>query len=157
MSFSLDIFVEKNELKRLGIEETKFEWGGELYSQEPKQYFNNSGLDFQEFLDVEYYKKYHSSVLENDLNLDDYLAIRLMGSDALDLEVLVNTDVESIKELELMKFLSKIVELESFAIFVLRDEEYVDKRIRVSSQMELLKVVSENLSWNSPQGMLITR
>ena len=92
-------YICRKKLKRLGIEETKFEWGGELYSQEPKQYFNKSGLDFQEFLDVEYYKKYHSNVLEYDLDLDDYIAIRLMGSDALRLEVLVNTDVESIKSL----------------------------------------------------------
>ena len=56
-----------------------------------------------------------------------------------------------------MKLFSKVVELESFAIFVLRDEEYVDKRVRVNSQVELLKVISESLSWNNPQGILIIR
>lgn len=55
-----------------------------------------------------------------------------------------------------MIFLTELIKLEKFAILLIRDEESVDKKYKISRKEELQTIIYESLSWDNPKGVIIT-
>jgi len=131
--------------------------GGEFFSQEPRKYKNNSGLVFEEFSDLNYYKEYYGRFLENDLEIDKYISLRLLGTHVFDLELILNKSNADISNNGIILLLQDLCRLDSFAIFFIRDEECIDIRKKVDTEDELINVICSSLNWESPKGVLLTK
>lgn len=157
MDFTLDILLPENELNKLNIKEVLFEWGEEEFSQDPPIYKDDTGLEFKQVQDLGYYKRYYQKYIEDDLNVYKYTSLRLSGTHIFDLELIINNKNQDITGNIIFKFLEKMFKLKTFAIFLIRDEEEIDKRYRVNMKDELIDIFCRCLKWESIEGALITK
>lgn len=157
MDFHMDILIKRCDLSKLRLSEDFIDWGGELLSQEPPKYSNESKLIFEQFMDLEYYKKFYGKYLGNDFDVDSYLALHLLGSHIFELELEINNNGSNIANNDLILFLTELSKLNSYALFFVRDEEYIDKRYDVVKNEELLDIICQSLNWASPEGVLIIK
>ena len=157
MDFTLDILLLKNELYKLNIKEFLFEWGGEKFSQDPPIYKDDTGLEFKEIQDLDYYTRCYKKYIEDDLNINQYISLTLCGDYISDLEFLINKKNSNSNADIILKFLEKVFELSTFAVFLIRDEEEIDSRYRIKTKDEFLNVFCNCLKWESPEGALITK
>ena len=58
---------------------------------------------------------------------------------------------------KIMLFLNELSDLECFMIFLIRDEEEIDKRYEVHSKEELIKRICSCLLWTAPEGVLLIK
>lgn len=131
--------------------------GGEFLSQIPPKYKNKLGLVFEEFVNPNDYINYYSSFFENDFDIDKYIILRLLGTHIFDLELIVNNSGSDISKNVVISFLHELADLKSFAIFFIRDEEYIEIRKKVNTEDEIIKIIYNSLNWDSPNGVLITK
>lgn len=157
MDFTLDVLLLKKELYKLNIKEFLFEWGGEKFSQDPPIYKDDTGLEFKEIQDLGYYTRCYKKYIEDDLNVNQYISLTLCGDYISDLEFLINKKNSNSNADIILKFLEKLFELSTFAVFLIRDEEEIDSRYRIKTKDEFLNVFCNCLKWESPEGALITK
>jgi len=156
MDFQLDILISKDDICKVDLSEQMVGWGEETFHQDPPKYEYDTKLVFEQFNNLEYYKKYYREYLEDDLDIDNYIALRLLGEDILDLELLINNS-QNISNNPAVLFLHELYKIESFALFLIRDEEYIDERCRINNDNDLIELVCNSLKWESPKGALITK
>lgn len=157
MEFTIDLLISKSDISKVGLSEMLIEWGGEFLSQIPPKYKNKLGLVFEEFVNPNDYINYYSCFLENDFDIDKYIILRLLGTHIFDLGLIVNNSCSDISKNVVISFLHELAELKSFAIFFIRDEEYIDIRKKVNTEDEIIKIICSSLNWDSPKGVLITK
>lgn len=150
MDYILDILLPKNELSKINLSELLVEWGGKKFSQNPPRYTNNSKLFFTEYMDKEYYKRF----LGNQYPMDKFIALHLDES-LLDLELSINKKGDFLDN-QIMLFLAELLQLEIFVILLIRDEECLDEKYKISSKEELQTIIYDSLSWSNPKGVVIT-
>lgn len=155
MDISFDLLINEKDLSKLNLSEFLLEWGGEFFHQEPPQYRLNTDFVFERFLDIDYYRKYHKKIIGDDFKIDEYLPLRLCGKHMIELENIVNNN-EEIEKSCIIDFLHKVSMLDTYAIILLREEEYLDERYRVKTEKELIEAVCSCLNWDDPKGALIT-
>ena len=151
MSFLLDIVIPKDEMNKVGLEEQLIEWGGAKFSQEPPKYIGNKELVFEELTNL----KYHCGLLGNDLDAEKYSALIFKGKELSELEFLVNSRTENLRNNQLFVFLESLITLSSFYIFLLREDEIIKERYAIERQEELRTVLCESLSWDTMKDILI--
>ena len=127
MDYILDILLPKSEMSKINLSEVLVEWGGEEFSQSPPRYTNKSKLFFTEYTDKEYYKRF----LGNQYPNDKFVALHLEGT-LLDLELSINNKGDFLNN-EVMLFLIELLKLETFIILLIRDEEWIDEKYKISS------------------------
>ncbi len=157
MDFSFDVLLKPEDLSTVNISESLVEWGGEVFSHEPKKYTYKSTLVFEEFSDIEYYKNHHKDIIQNDFDIDQYIPFRLLGDGMLQLEKIVNCNKDELHNNDIIRFLIDISSLNTFGLFLLREEEWIDKRYRISTKEQLIEIVSNCLKWVSVEGVFITK
>lgn len=157
MDFMLDILLPENELNKLEIKEFLFEWGGEKFSQDPPIYKNDTGLEFKQIQDLGYYQRCFQKYIEEDLDIHKYISLTLCGDYVSDLELAINKKNKSLKANIIIKFLEKLSQLENFVVFLIRDEEEIDKMYRIRTKEEFLNTLCNCLKWESPEGAVITK
>lgn len=150
MDYILDILIPKNGMSKINLSELLIEWGGKEFPQYPPRYTNNSKLFFTEYTDKKYYKRF----LGNQYPIDKLIALHLEGT-LLDLELSINNK-EDFFDNEVTLFLTELLKLETFAILIIRDEEWVDEKHKISSKEELQSILYNSLSWSNPKGVVIT-
>lgn len=157
MYFELDVLIKENELSKLKLPEIFAEWGGELFSQEPPKYIYNSKLIFERVMDIEHYQRYYKKFIDDDWNLNSYISLKLLGyvSHFNELGSLINKKDQGFSNNEVVLFLLDLLKLDTFAIFLIRDEEYIDKKYVISQEQELIDIITKSLNWSSPKGVLI--
>lgn len=155
MNFIFDVLIPKSEFGKLNLSELLIEWGGEFFSQEPPKYENKSKLVFHQVMDMSYYQ----SFIEKDFDVNSYVALNLEGKQLSDLEFLVNSNKEQdILCNEVTSFLNVLFNtLDSFIVFLFRDEEFIDNRYRINNQNELIWRICNSLNWSSPEGVLVRK
>lgn len=153
MDFTLDIIIPKLEINKLDLTEYLIEWGGTLFSQEPPRYKSSSNLIFEQFVDL----KYYSNLLGDELNVENYIALGLKGEHLLDLKFIVNTQMEKIKNNPLLIFLTELLRLNQFYIFLLRDDEGIGKKYEVDKKEELIEIICNSLKYSTAEDVLITK
>ncbi len=152
MDYILDILISKDDINQLNLSESLIEWGGELLSQDPPKYSNNSKLSFEEYKDIQYYERFIGS----NFDIENCIALHLEGMHLLDLELLINNKSQEIVSTELISFLVDLLKLDVFAILLIRDEECIDKKYKINKKEELVDVICNSLNWSNPEGVLIT-
>lgn len=158
MVFDFIVLIRKEDIKKIEISEAFVEWGGERFSQDPPQYmYHNSSLFFHKFLSIDYYKKYFKKIIGIDLKIDEYVPLLLLGNHMSDIEKLINTNDLELLNHEIFKFFKDLCELDEFAIFFEREEEYIDKRYYIKTTEELVNIFCNCLIWDCPEGALITK
>ena len=105
---------------------------------------------FTESTDKEYYRK----LIGNYKDIDDLLVLHFDDA-LLDLEFAVNREGD-VWNNKIMIFLSQMLELETFIILLIRDEEEIDEFYKIRSKDELESLLCNSLSWETPKGILIT-
>ena len=150
MDYILDILLPKNELSKINLSELLVEWGGKKFSQNPPRYTNNSKLFFTEYIDKEYYRRF----LGSQYPMDKFIALHLDES-LLDLELSINKKGDFLDN-QIMLFLAELLQLEIFVILLIRDEECLDEKYKISSKKELQTIIYDSLSWSNPKGVVIT-
>lgn len=151
MGFILDVLIPKDQNDKVGLSEVLVEWGGERFSEEVPKFLFDSTVPFRQNKDLEYFQEILGE------KLDNYIALTLQGKELMDLEFLVNNKSDAIKENVLIRFLEKLLELDSFYIVLLKDEEEIDGRYQVRNRKELWEIISRSLDWKSPKGAIITK
>ena len=149
MDYILDILLPKSEMSKINLSEVLVEWGGEKFSQNPPRYTNKSKLFFTEYTDKEYYKRF----LGNQYPIDKFVALHLEGT-LLDLELSINNKGDFLNN-EVMLFLIELLKLETFIILIIRDEEWIDEKYKISRKEELQTIIYDSLSWSNPKRILI--
>lgn len=157
MDFTLDLLIRKCDIGKLKLSESLVEWGGESFSQEPPKYTSDSELVFEQFLNLNYYKSYYSKIIGNDLETDNYMALRLLGTHIFDLELLINNDRVDLSNNKVMVFLYDLFILDAFSLFLIRDEECVDIRYRINTEKELHDIICNSLNRTDPKGVFIIK
>lgn len=150
MDYILDILLPKNDISKINLSELLVEWGEEVYSQDPPKYTNNSKLFFVEYTDKEYYKRY----LGDQYSINQFIALHFESS-LLDLELAINDKGDFLNN-EITLFLTELLKLESFVILLIRDEEWIDEKHKISDKDELQTIIYDSLSWTKPKGVIIT-
>lgn len=153
MDFIFDLLIRKDDITKVGLSESLIEWGGEIFSQEPEKYKNNLGLVFEKVIDLNYYKKF----VENDLEIEPYVALHLLGTHIFDLEWILNKTNSDRSNNRIILFLHELFKLDSFTIFFIRDGEDIDIRKKVTSENDLINTICSSLNWESPKGVIITK
>lgn len=151
MDFTLDIIIAKNEIKKLNLNKKIAEWGGEIFSLDPPEYISDSNLVFEQFKDLSYYNKF----LEEELDKDRYIAFILKGESLLDLEFLINREKEKLSNNKIFEFLEKVIKLDEFFIFLIREDEVVKKTYEISEKEKLANILCNSLNWSTPEDILI--
>lgn len=152
MDYILDILIEKKQIGKLHLLESLAEWGGEQFSRNPPQYTKYSTLLFEEYLEKDYFEEY----LEKDYFSKEFVALHFKGS-LLDLEISVNHKAKKFYDNEIILFLTDLFMLKQFAIFLIREEEYIDEKYEICDKKELYNIILNSLDWTNPKGVLITR
>jgi hypothetical protein len=75
----------------------------------------------------------------------------------MDLEFIVNNHSHAISKNELVLFLGKLSNLNSFLIFFIRDEENIDNSYKIHTKGELIDKICECLLWSSPKGAVFIK
>lgn len=153
MDFTLDIVIPKAEICKVNLKEQLIEWGEESFSQNPRRYKTHSNLIFEEILDT----KYYCNLIGSTLNMQSYIALSLQRKQLLEMEYIINQQREKIKDNELFIFLKKLVLLDSFYVFLLQDDEGIEKHYVVKGKEDLAQKICSSLDWSKPCGILLTK
>lgn len=150
MDYILDILLPKSEISKINLSEILVEWGARKFSQNPPRYTNKSKLLFTEYADKEYYRRF----LGDQYPIGKLVALHLEGT-LLDLVLSINNKEDFLNN-EMMLFLVGLLKLETFIILIIRDEEWVDEKYKISSKEELQTILYNSLSWSNPKGVIIS-
>lgn len=151
MRFLLDIVIPKDEMEKVELKEQLIEWGGDIFSQEPAKYIGRENLVFEELTNLNYYNR----LLGYSIDAKKYSALIFKGEELSELEYLVNSKSEDMRNNPLFVFLERLITVSSFYIFLLREDEVIKERYLIESGDEFRKVLCESLSWNTPKDILI--
>lgn len=152
MSFILDILLSKSSFNKMHLTEVLVTWGEESFSQTPRKYEYKSTLIFHENTDINYYKKIWGESVNN------CTVLTLEGQHLSELEYFVNSEKQEQANNVIIEFLSELYNTGvSFSILLLRDEECIDNKYIINNMNELINVFCNSLSWNSPEGVVITK
>lgn len=157
MLFSLEILIKEEDFQKVKISEVLVEWGGKKYHQDPPRYTYDSLLDLDVFPDLNYYKKYFSHIIEDDFNIYEFKAFCLLGNNMVDVERLAYFDSPDLYNHNVFKLLNDVCALDKYAIFMQCDEEYLEKRYRVTSKDNLIDIFCNVLKSDTFKGALITK
>lgn len=153
MDFALDIVIPKAGVWKVNLKEQLIEWGGESFSQNPRRYKTDSNLIFEEILDT----KYYCNLIGSTLNMQSYIALSLQRKQLLEMEYIINQQREKIKDNELLIFLKTLVLLDNFYVFLLQDDEGIEKHYVVKGKEDLTQKICSSLDWSTPCGVLLTK
>lgn len=146
MDYVLDIIIPKKEVETVKLNEKLLEWGDSVYSCEPPQYISDSDIIFEQIEDVQYFNKIIGEELANDT-----IVLHLKSDIFFDLEYAVNNDESILEENILLDFLNKLIKLSQFYILMVREDENVKERYRISTKEEISIRLSDSLRWSNPK------
>lgn len=150
MDYILDIIIPKRELETVKLKEKLIEWGDRVYSCEPSQYVTDSDIIFEKIDDIRYFNKIIGGELENDT-----IVLHLKSDILFDLEYAVNNDESILEENILLNFLNKLIKLSQFYILMIREDENVKERYRITTKEEICVRLSDSLRWSDPKDILL--
>ena len=154
MDLILDILIPKNKLDRLKLTELFVEWGDEKFSQDPKRYRFQSTVLFYENNEISYYQ----DIIEDELDIYDYIALTLDGKSLSELENMVNNKEFRKDRNELISlFYEMYNSLNTFAIIKFLNEEYIDNKYIVTNADDAIDIFIDSLKWDSPKGIVIIK
>lgn len=150
MDYILDIIIPKKEIGVVKLSEKLVTWGDSVYSRTPPQYITDSGIVFEQIEDTEYYSKLLGEKLTKDtivLNLKSHLLFEL--------EYAINNDKNTLEKNELLSFLSELFNLSEFYILLVREDEKVKERYRITFKEEIRVRLADSLKWSEPKDVLL--
>ena len=150
MDYVLDIISPKKEIETVKLNEKLIEWGGNTYSCEPPQYVTDTDITFDQIENVQYFNKIIGGEPKNDT-----IVLHLKKDILFDLEYVINNDESTLEENKLFKFLNELIKLSEFYILMIREDENVKERYRISTEEEIRARLSDSLRWSDPKDVLI--
>lgn len=154
MDLILDILIPQKDIAKLSVEELFVEWGGEIFSQDPKKFKYKTSLFFQEHINIKYYEK----ILESKLT-HDFIALTLQGECLYNLEIMVNSSKNCTKEdSELISFIYELYKvIDNFYIILLLNEDQIDEQYNIGNADDATKIFINSLNWETPKGIIISK
>ncbi|MBR1702440.1 MAG: hypothetical protein IJ716_10860 [Lachnospiraceae bacterium] len=151
MDYELSIIVPKDELEQTGLSVIVHEWGGSSFSCDPPQYMTKGGMIFEQE-DIGHYVRSENIVADHN-----FVALYLKnGADMLhQLEWSINHQRTEPDRNHLLDFLTGLLELSQFYIYLVREDETVKRKYKVSDWDEMTHIISVCLNWDAPKDVLI--
>lgn len=150
MDYVLDIVIPRKELETVKLNERLIEWGDGIYSCDPPQYISDPGIIFEQIEDVQYFNK----IIGEELTADS-IVLHLKSDILSDLEYAVNNHGSVSEENALLNFLNRLTGLSQFYLLMVREDEKVKERYRISSEEEIRIRLSDSLKWSDPKDVLL--
>lgn len=110
----------------------------------------DTNIIFEQIEDVQYFNKMIGKELKNDT-----IVLHLKSSILLDLEYAVNHDKSILEEDVLLTFLKRLIKLSEFYILMIREDENIKERYRISTKEEISVRLSDSLRWSNPKDILV--
>ena len=151
MEYILDIVIPKEEINKIDLQEQLVSWGEEIFSRDPRKFVSGSNLVFEQAEDLEYY----SRLLNENLDADKYIALCLKDKSLYDLDFIVNTKKNELNNNGLVNFLSELIPLREFYIFLLREDEPIKQKSAVKNKNELIALLCDSMEWSNQKDILI--
>jgi len=154
MDYMFCVLIPKSDLIKTNLVEILAEWGGEVFSQNPRKYKFESKMVFREIADMNYYQR----IIGSELNVYDWTALYLEGNIIKSLEWVVNNQEIKIKENELITFIYELYKsMDTFCIINEIEDECIDKKYFVTNENEAVDIFIDSLRWTSPKGIAIIK
>lgn len=153
MFYFLDIIIPKREINKTSLREQFASWGNEYYSYTPQRYYSSSNLFFEKVNDLRYF----SRLLKKDLDSDQYIALCLKNNAVSELDYIINNSPTELKHNDLVCFITELITLSEFYVFLLRDDEGIKRRYTVKNKTEIITSLYNSLQWTNPLDILITK
>ena len=150
MDYMLDIIIPREELKKISLIEVLREWGGEMYSSTPAMYVTDSNIEFMEVTDLSYY----NYIIDLNIN-NEFIALHLKSDILYDFELFANNQIRQAGHNALLIFLKSLFELSKFYILLIREDELIKMKYRISNLKELECLLLNSVNWISPTDVLL--
>ena len=150
MDYMLDIIIPKSEIEKSGLSEVLREWGGVMYSSTPAVYVTDSNIEFIEVTNLSYY----SRLLDSKIS-DDLIALHLKSDILHDFECFANNQITQADENTLITFFKCLFGLSKFYILLIREDELIKGKYRISNVDELESILVNSVKWSSPADVLL--
>ena len=150
MDYVLDIIIPKKEVETVKLNEKLIEWGNNIYSCDPPQYVTDTDIIFEQIKDVQYFNQIIGEKLKNDT-----IVLHLKSDILLELEYSVNNNELLLEKNILLNFLNRLIGLSEFYILMVREDENVKERYRISAKEEISVRLSDSLRWSNPKDILL--
>jgi len=150
MDYMLDIIIPRGELKKIGLLEVLREWGGEMYSSTPAMYVTDSNIEFMEVTDLSYYNRILNLKINKEL-----IGLHLISDILYDFELFANNQLRQTDDNTLLYFLKSLFGLSKFYILLIREDELVKEKHRISNLEEFESVVLNSVNCFSPTDVLL--
>ena len=150
MDYMLDIIIPRGELKKIRLLEVLREWGGEMYSSTPAMYVTDSNIEFMEVTDLSYYNRILNLKINKEL-----IGMHLTSDILYDFELFANNQLRQTDDNALLNFLKSLFGLSKFYILLIREDELIKEKYRISNLEELESVLLNSVNWFSPTDVLL--
>ena len=150
MYFELDIIIPEDETEIIGLFEKKYSWDNEYISCDPPRFITDKGIIFEK-TDLNHFEKYLG-----DFNKKEYIALHFTGNIFNDLGYSVNNSIDIMSN-NLIVFLSGLLSLSMFYIFLVREDENVKERYRISNKEDIAMIISKCFNLDNPDDVLMYR
>jgi hypothetical protein len=154
MDYRFSVLIPKNNLIKTNMVEIMGEWGGEMFSRNPREFKYDLELNFREIIDLDYFKGF----IENEFNLCNSAALYLDGNDIQILEFIVNKQEHKIYDNKIIKLIYELYKnLDEFCIINEIEDEYIEQKYVITDVKEAIDIFIDSLNWNSPRGIIIIK
>lgn len=147
MDYILEIIVSEKEMTKVELYEKTVEWGGGIYSYDPRRFETKSKIIFEQV-------KYYESKVRRKFG-GDMVILVLKSSLLFDLEYDANQKGRLIEKNKLAIFLDSLFQLEEFYIFLTREDEIVKESYKIEEEGEVIDKLIEGLNWLNPKDILL--
>lgn len=158
MSFTFDFFLKEKDLNRVNLRENFVDWGDEQLSYDPPRYTNDFNLMFQKFEGGKFYEIVFKNFIGEDMKIERYIPLSLSYESINNLESNINSSEETAEE-PLLVFLKEVLKLNTFIIYLIRDEEEIDIEYKVNKDNTdmIIDIFAGCFLQNSPKGLLLVK
>lgn len=154
MDYMFSILIPKSDLEKTNIVEIMAEWGGEVFSRNPREFTYDISLKFREIIDLSYFQ----SIIGSGFDLSNNIALYLEGNNIQKLEFVVNKQELNIQDNKVIKFINELFStLEVFCIINEIEDESIDKKYFITNAKEAVDIFIDSLNWDFPRGIIIIK
>lgn len=154
MDYMFSVLIPKNDLSKTNLAEIMAEWGGEIFSRNPREFTYDISLKFREIIDLSYFQ----SMIGSGYDVSNNIALYLEGNNIQKLELSVNKHELNIHDNKVIKFIYELYStLKDFCIINEIEDECIDNKYFVTSAKEAVDIFINSLNWDYPKGIIIIK
>jgi hypothetical protein len=154
MDYMFSVLIPKSGLIKTNLVEIMAEWGGEIFSRNPREFKYDLELEFREIIDLNYFQ----GIIGSGFDVSDSVALYLQGNNIQRLEFIVNKQKLKIHDNKVLKLIYELYStLDTFCIINEIEDERIDKKYFITNAKEAVDIFIDSLNWDFPRGIIIIK